>query len=104
EAETSGALFVSGPTNAAGTIPGYMEEELLGEAHPAGSGAWTARATPGMPARTYRVRADGVDETGAVVARAEVPFEREVEVAILKPVGGAGAATGTRVAGAMLMQ
>jgi len=47
------------------------------------------------------VRADQVDSAGTVIARSEVPFEREVEVAILKPSGTAGGDTGATLTGAM---
>ena len=41
-----------------------------------------------MPAGSYiGARRPGRRRSGKVIARAEVPFEREVEVAILKPTG-----------------
>jgi nucleoid-associated protein YgaU len=55
-----------------------------------------------MAPGTYSVRADQVEAgAGTVVARAEVPFEREIEVAVLKPVAEAGGPAGAEAAATM---
>ena len=41
------------------------------------------------------------DKSGNVVVRAEVPFEREVAVALLKPEGSAAGTSGTAASGAL---
>jgi nucleoid-associated protein YgaU len=101
EADTSGAIYVSGSSNGTATVRVYMDDKLLGDAKPDASGKWTLQAMRDMPAGLYQLRADQIGGDGQVIARAEVPFEREVEVAILKPVAGAGAASGTKISGAM---
>jgi nucleoid-associated protein YgaU len=102
EAETTGTLYVAGTTNRPGPVRVYLNDELVGEAAPGESGNWLLQAKRDLPAGEYRVRADGIDKaTGDVVVRAEVPFEREVEVAVLKPVGETGAAPGTETSGSM---
>jgi nucleoid-associated protein YgaU len=100
EADTGGDLFIAGTSNGTAEVRVYINDELLGNAEPGAGGAWTLQAHRDMPAGQYRIRADQVDAAGNVIVRAEVPFEREVEVAVLKPVGGAGAATGAKVSGA----
>ncbi len=79
-----------------------MDDKLLGEAKPSPSGTWLLMVQRDLPAGAYTVRADQVEgASGNVLARAEVPFEREVEVATLKPVGEAGGAAGASVSGSV---
>jgi nucleoid-associated protein YgaU len=102
EADTSGEIFVAGTSNGTGPIRVYLEDELIGEAKPNADGTWLLQGKRDLPAGQYRVRADEVDAgTGEVLVRAEVPFEREVEVASLKPVATTGAAGGTTASGSM---
>ncbi|MCB1487157.1 MAG: LysM peptidoglycan-binding domain-containing protein, partial [Bauldia sp.] len=101
EAETTGALFVAGTATTPEFVRVYMDDKLLGEAKPSPSGTWLLEVKRDLPAGTYSVRADQVTGSGDVVARAEVPFERDVEVAILKPVGQAGGAAGAEIAGSV---
>jgi nucleoid-associated protein YgaU len=102
EADTAGEIFVAGTTNGTGPIRVYLEDELIGEAKPNADGTWLLQGKRDLPAGKYRVRADAVDAgTGDVIVRAEVPFEREVEVAVLKPVAETGAAAGTTASGSM---
>jgi nucleoid-associated protein YgaU len=102
EAETTGALFVAGTATTPEPVRVYMDDKLLGEAKPSPSGTWLLEVKRDLPAGTYSVRADQVDAgTGDVMARAEVPFERDVEVAILKPVGEAGGSAGAEISGSV---
>ena len=102
EAETTGALYIAGTATMPQNVRVYMDDKLLGEAKPSPSGTWLLQVQRDLPAGTYAVRADQVDGTsGAVLARAEVPFEREVEVATLKPVGEAGGPAGASVSGSV---
>jgi nucleoid-associated protein YgaU len=95
EAETSGALFVSGTATTLEDVRVYLDDLLLGEAMPSPSGTWQLEAQRELPAGAYRVRADQVEAgAGTVVARAEVPFERAVAVAVLEPVAEAGGGAG----------
>ena len=100
EAETTGALFIAGTATTPEPVRVYMDDKLLGEAKPSPSGTWLLEVKRDLPAGTYSVRADQVEAgSGNVIARAEVPFEREVEVAVLKPVGEAGGPAGAEVSG-----
>ncbi len=105
EADTSGSVYIAGTTKTGETVRVYLDDKPLGEAKPSPSGTWLIETKKDLPAGQYTVRADQVDNSGQVIARSEVPFEREVEVAILKPTGQAGAATadasGATLAGAM---
>jgi hypothetical protein len=103
EADTSGSVYIAGTTKTGETVRVYLDDKPLGEAKPSPSGTWLLETKKDLPAGKYTVRADQVASSGDVIARSEVPFEREVEVAILKPVGQAGEAqgSGASVAGAM---
>jgi nucleoid-associated protein YgaU len=91
EADPSGGLYVAGTADTPEPVRVYIDNQPIGEAAPSPSGTWLVETKREMPAGTYTVRADQVDPaTGAVIARAEVPFEREVEVATLKPSVTAG--------------
>lgn len=94
EADTSGSVYIAGTAKTGETVRIYLDDKPLGEAQPSPSGTWLVETRKDLPAGNYTVRADQVDNSGTVIARSEVPFEREVEVAILKPTGAAGAATG----------
>jgi nucleoid-associated protein YgaU len=102
EAETSGALFIAGTAMTPEDVRVYVDDVLLGEVTPSPSGTWLLEVKRELPAGTYHVRADQVEPgAGTVLARAEVPFEREVEVAILRPVAEAGSMTGAEATGTM---
>jgi nucleoid-associated protein YgaU len=102
EAESSGALFVAGTATTPEDVRVYVDDVLLGEVTPSPSGTWLVEVKRELPAGTYRVRADQVEPgAGTVLARAEVPFERDVEVAILRPVAEVGGGTGAEATGTM---
>jgi nucleoid-associated protein YgaU len=102
EAETSGALFIAGTAITPEVVRVYLDDLLLGEATPSPSGTWLLEVQRELPAGTYDVRADQVESgSGTVVARAEVPFEREVDVAILTPVAEAGGPAGAVATGTL---
>jgi nucleoid-associated protein YgaU len=101
EADTSGALYIAGTATTPQTVRIYLDDKPLGEAKPSPSGTWLLQATRDLPVGTYSVRADQLDDTGSVVARSEVPFDREVEVAVLKPSAAAGTDTGATLSGKM---
>jgi nucleoid-associated protein YgaU len=89
EADTSGSLYIAGTAATGQTVRIYIDGKAIGDAQPSPSGTWLVETTRDMPAGHYTVRADQVDATGNVVARSEVPFEREIDVAVLKPTGTA---------------
>jgi nucleoid-associated protein YgaU len=101
EADTGGTLYVAGIAKTPETVRVYLDDEVLGEATPSPSGTWLLEVERELPAGRYAVRADQVDRLGNVIVRAEVPFERELEVASLRPVAAAGGSAGATVSGAM---
>jgi len=107
EAETNGSLYIAGTATTPEPVRVYVDEEFVGEATPTESGTWLLETKRDMAPDQYTVRADQVGPDGsAVIARAEVPFEREIDVATLKPSGesvsgGAAAEISGSVAGPM---
>ena len=101
EADTAGMLYIAGIAKTPETVRVYLDDQVLGEATPSPSGTWLLEVEREMPAGRYAVRADQVDRSGNVVVRAEVPFDREIEVATLRPVVEAGGGGGTAVSGAV---
>ena len=99
EADTSGSLYIAGTAATGETVRIYVDGKAIGDARPSPSGTWLVETARDMPAGHYTVRADQVDATGNVIARSEVPFEREIDVAVLKP---SGTASGTLDADATL--
>ena len=101
EAESQGPVFIAGTADTPQSVRVYMDDTLIGQVTPSPSGTWLLTLDRELGPGTYTVRADQVEAgSGSVLARAEVPFEREVEVAILKPVAtGGGAGAGASVEG-----
>ena len=102
EADTAGSLFVAGTAATAEPIRVYLDGGLLGEAKPTKGGTWLLQVHHELAVGKYDIRADQLDPTsGEVMVGAEVPFEREIEVATLKPVGETGGPGGASASGAM---
>jgi LysM domain len=102
EADTSGNLYIAGTVTTGDTVRVYVDDKPIGDAEPSPSGTWLVETKRDLPAGTYKVRVDQVDNGGNVIARSEVPYEREVEVAILKPTGTVGTSeSGATVTGTM---
>jgi nucleoid-associated protein YgaU len=102
EADTGGALYVAGTATTDQPVRVYLNDQPLGEAKPSPSGTWLVEVHQEVAPGTYKVRADqlsGAD--GTVVARAEVPFERTIDVATLKASGDTGASASADVSGHM---
>lgn len=99
EAETNGALYIAGTATTSESVRVYVNEEFIGEASPTEGGTWLLKTMREMAPAEYTIRADQVDSGGAVIARAEVPFEREIEVASLKTKGVSVDASTGAVAG-----
>ncbi len=87
--EVEGAtLFVAGAATGANPVRVYVDGAFVGEVLPA-SGRWLLQADHALAPGDHTVRADQVGAgDGAVVARAEVPFNRPDELA---PGGAADA-------------
>ncbi len=102
EADTAGRLYVAGTAETTESVRVYLDNQPIGEATPSPSGTWLVEVKREVPSGTYHVRADQVDDaTGDVIARAEVPFEREIAVATLVPTTTVGAAGGAETSGAV---
>lgn len=101
EADTTGALYVAGVAATGETVRVYIDDVYIDDAVPSPSGTWLVETIMDLPAGQYVVRADQVAADGSVVARYEVPFDREVEVAILKPTGATASTEGATLAAAM---
>lgn len=97
-----GALYVAGAGTPGTTVRVYIDGKIAGTAEVNDQGRWLMQTNRSLEAGRYSVRADSVaDDSGAVVARAEVPFEREAEAIVLKPLkvasGGSEGDSGTLV-------
>jgi nucleoid-associated protein YgaU len=101
EAETDGSLYVAGTATTGETVRVYVDGEYIGDAIPSPSGTWLIETTADLPAGEYLVRADQVADDGSVVARYEVPFDWEVEVAVLEASGSAEGTATASLEGAM---
>ena len=100
EADTAGMLFVAGTAATPEPVRVYLDDKPIGEAKPSPSGTWLVEVHREVAPGSYTVRADQVGDTsGTVLARAEVPFAREINVASLKATGDTGATTGADVSG-----
>jgi nucleoid-associated protein YgaU len=104
EADTAGSLYIAGTVTTGETVRVYIDGAPVGDAAPSPSGTWLIETVKDMPAGNYVVRADQIDAGGNVIARSEVPFEREVEVASLKPTGVTASAAGATLAGTVQME
>jgi nucleoid-associated protein YgaU len=87
-----GKLFVAGSAKTKAPVRVYMDDKLVGEAKPEESGRWLLETKRNVEPGRRIVRADQVeaDGSGKVVERAEVPFERTEDVAMLAPVVATG--------------
>lgn len=97
EAE-DGKTFVAGSAKTNAPVRVYVDDKPVGEAKPGEGGRWLLETPKSIEPGRRVVRVDQVDtNTGKVVARAEVPFDRTADVAALSPVvaggGGAGGAS-----------
>jgi nucleoid-associated protein YgaU len=102
EAETNGALYIAGTATEPGPVRVYVDDELVGEATPTEGGTWLIETEREMPPGEYTIRADQIEEgSDKVVVRAEVPFEREIEVAVLKQSNESADPGGAEVSGSL---
>jgi nucleoid-associated protein YgaU len=101
EADTDGSLFIAGTASTPDSVRVYLDDAFIGAAAPTEGGTWLLQARRDLPAGQYKVRADQVDKGGNVIVRAEVPFEREVAVAQLKPEGSAAGTSGAEASGTL---
>ena len=90
EAEQGGGFFATGQASAGASVRLYLNSSFVAALQAGANGRWSLKITRGLRPGAYAVRADQVDAgTGAVVARAEVPFDfppEAVPVAQAAPV------------------
>lgn len=70
-------IFVAGLAKPGSTVRVYAGAMMLGDAVTSAGGEFLVEATGDLLVGSYTVRADMLGSAGVVVARAEVPFERE---------------------------
>lgn len=100
EAETDGSLYIAGTASTKEPVRVYVDDELVGEAKPTEGGTWLLETKRDVAPGEYTIRADQVEQgSGKVIVRAEVPFEREVEVAVLKQSSESGDAVSAETSG-----
>lgn len=75
-------IFVAGHAAPGHSVRVYADNTVLGEARVSEGGRFLVEARRDLPVGSYVIRADLLDTSGAVVARAAVPFEREPGEAI----------------------
>lgn len=93
-----GKTFVAGSAKTNAPVRVYVDDKPIGQAKPGEGGRWLLETPNAIEPGRRVVRADQLEtDSGKVVARAEVPFERTADVAVLAPVvaggGGAGGAS-----------
>ncbi|MCW2309448.1 LysM peptidoglycan-binding domain-containing protein [Rhodobium gokarnense] len=82
-----GRLFVAGAAEPDADVRVYVEDEFVGTAKANADGRWLLEAPKDLATGQHRVRADQVaDEAGTVVARAEVPFQKDENAVVLTPL------------------
>jgi len=95
-----GKLFVAGSAKTKAPVRVYVDEKPVGVAKPGEGGRWLLEAPQTVEPGRRVVRADQLEgDTGKVVARAEVPFERSPDEAVLVPVAAGGGAGGANADG-----
>ncbi len=98
-----GTLFISGSAAIGGTVRIYVDGVVVGDADVDDKGHWQIAAKGKIGPGQHTIRADGIDKAdGKVIARAEVPFEQNGDVATLMAVtteggGSAGVKTASDV-------
>lgn len=75
-------IFVAGQAAPGHTVRVYADETLIGDAVVSEGGRFLVEERRELAVGSYTIRADLLDASGAVLARAAVPFEREAGEAI----------------------
>ena len=83
--DDSGALFLTGRAAPNGTVLIYLNDALIGQTRADAQGNWTINPDLLVKPGQYSLRADQVDGTGKVLARATIPFMRSESVEPLVP-------------------
>jgi nucleoid-associated protein YgaU len=95
-----GKLYAAGTAMPGAKIRLYIDGRPVGEATATDNGRWLLETEARVPAGTVTVRADQLAPgTVNVAARAEVPFTRQLDMAVLIPVASGGAPAGITAEG-----
>lgn len=81
EYDDSGAIRFGGHALHGAPVRLYVDNQLAGDAEADRHGAWMLTPRMAVPAGPHQLRVDELDSQGRVLARVEVPFQREA----LKP-------------------
>jgi nucleoid-associated protein YgaU len=86
-------VFVAGAGEPNSDVRVYFDNTLIGEARTDSKGRWLMETENEVAPGEVDVRADQiVPDTGTVVARAQVTFEKAEDAIVLRPVSATGAA------------
>jgi nucleoid-associated protein YgaU len=77
----NGGFYASGAATPGAHLRIYLNGSALADVTAGSDGHWSLTVGKGVTPGHYAVRADAIDETGKVLARAEVPFDVPVNVA-----------------------
>ena len=75
--DDQGRVFLSGHALAGNSIQVYLDNTFAGRAEVDSTGYWSIESSELAMRGQHTVRADGLDAEGMVVARVEVPFNRQ---------------------------
>jgi len=77
----NGGFYASGTATPGAHLRIYLNGTALADVTAASDGHWSLTVGKGMAPGHFAVRADAIDDSGKVLARAEVPFDVPVSVA-----------------------
>lgn len=96
EVEPGGGLFTSGIAKPRAAIRLYLNDAPISEVAAGADGRWSSKLARSLPPGRYALRADEIDRTsGAVVSRAEIPFELPAAATQTRPGPAASRAAET---------
>ncbi len=75
--DESGNIVFSGSGQPGSTVRVYVDNAVAGEAKAGGDGRWTFSGSSPITVGNHTLRADGIDASGSVSSRVELPFYRE---------------------------
>lgn len=86
EVEQGGGFFATGLAPAGASVRVYLNGSFIAALQAGANGRWSLKIAKGMQPGHYAVRADQVEPaTGAVTARAEVPFDFPASAEVAPP-------------------
>jgi hypothetical protein len=83
EVDKSG-FYATGTAEPDARLRIYADDKMLTSVVTGSDGRWSLRATKGLGPGPHKLRADLLDKVGAVLARAEIPFEAPVDAVLAK--------------------